>query len=130
MCVNPENSPDFPSFSRQRLPHAHDYSQIVTLLQQQQETLQQVLKGQKKRQDQFESDFIRLQSSFEALRDSTHSSMTDSGSDRKRKRVVTRDLSVSVHHWTGFVFIVVTMFQKKVSSIHDAREEGFRPQES
>ena len=87
------------SFSR-RMPHAPaDYTHIISLLQQQQETLQEVLTGQKaleKRQDQFGSDIVRLQSNVQMLRESTQSSTADSESDRKRKRIVTIDLSVSM----------------------------------
>ena len=63
--------------------------------------LQQVLSGQRsleKRKDHVESEILCLQSNLDAFRESTQSSSGDSGSDRKRKRVVTRDLSVSIIH--------------------------------
>ena len=102
--ISPSESPErtmppqsFPAPAR-IVAQSHDYSQVISLLQQQQTVLQQVLSGQQsldKRQDHVESEILRLQSNFNTLHDSTLSSSGDSGSDRKRKRVVTRDLSVS-----------------------------------
>ena len=78
-------------------PQPSDYSHVISLLQQQQVALQQVLTGQKsleKRQDHFEEEIHRLRSNLDEIRDSTCSS-AHSGCDRTRKRVVTRELSVS-----------------------------------
>ena len=101
--ISPSESPEtmslptFPAPTRM-VAQSHDYSQVISLLQQQQTVLQQVLSGQQsleKRQDHVESEILRLRYNFDTLHDSTLSSSGDSGSDRKRKRVVTRDLSVS-----------------------------------
>ena len=73
-----------------------DYSGVISLLQQQQVTLHQVLAGQKlleKCQEHFETDIKQLHSDMDKLNDS---SSTDSGGSHKRKRVVTRELSVSL----------------------------------
>ena len=72
-----------------------DNSSILTVLQQQQAVLQRVLDGQKsleERQNKMEQSLAELQKNMEQ---SAQCSTADSGTDRKRKRVVTRTLSVS-----------------------------------
>ena len=72
-----------------------DNSSILSLLQQQQAVLQRVLDGQQsmeERQNNMEQKLNDLQKNVEQSQSST----TDSGSDHKRKRVVTRTLSVSL----------------------------------
>ena len=73
---------------------SHGNSDIITMLQQQQAMLQQVVNGQKAfelRQNQLEEKVQTLQSQIDKPSSSTTSS---SSSDGKRKRVVTRTLSV------------------------------------
>ena len=75
-----------------------DNSSILSLLQQQQAVLQRVLDGQQsmeERQNNMEQKLNDLQKNVEQY---SQSSTTDSGSDHKRKRVVTRTLSVSLIH--------------------------------
>ena len=72
-----------------------DNSSILTMLQQQQAVLQRVLDGQKsleERQNKMEQSLAELQKNMEQ---SGQCYTADSGTDRKRKRVVTRTLSVS-----------------------------------
>lgn len=73
-------------------------SQIVTMLQQQQSVLQKVLDGQKnleERQNTIEAQQLDMQANIE--RSSSLCSSGESGSDGKRKRTVTRALSVSIN---------------------------------
>ena len=86
--------------STRMLPQSQDYSRVISLLQQQQVVLQQVLNGQlslEKRQDHVESEILRLGSDFDVFRDSSQSFSADSRSDKKRKRLVSHALSVSYY---------------------------------
>ena len=72
-------------------------SDIVTILQQQQVILQQVIEGQKAfeiRQNQLQEKLTTLQSQIDKLSSSTTPS--SSSNDGKRKRVVTCTLSVGL----------------------------------
>ena len=90
-----------PPIQESHVHHGQDASQsaastsnIVVMLQQQQAILQEVLDGQKAleaRQTNVEDKIIHLQSQVEK---STSSSTSPSSSDGKRKRIVTRALSV------------------------------------
>ena len=79
---------------------AAGHQSIILMLQKQQAMLQEVLEGQKaleERQDTVESHLAELQSKMEESATSTPSS-----SDGKRKRVVTRALSVSCNKMYHF----------------------------
>ena len=83
---------------------------LMSMLQQQQALLQQVIDGQKRleeRQDSFEDQLTTLVSKVEQPAPTTPSSSCSEG---KRKRVVTRTLSVSDIwnvHVSPFCFIIM-----------------------
>ena len=88
-------------------------SDITLVLQQQQAILQQLLDGQKeveKRQSQLEERLTCLQSKVE--QPPSISTPSSSSSDGRRKRVVTRTLSVSF-----FVFMVYINFCNRIKFI-------------
>ena len=75
--------------------NSHPEKNLISMIQHQQAMLQQALEGQKhlvERQDSFEQQLAELASKVEQPLSSTPSS---SSSEGKRKRVVTRILSVS-----------------------------------
>lgn len=88
---------------RSPAPSYQENSRIMALLQQQQSMLKSVLDGQKileKQQDIFEVKLKEFESKVIKPADLTPSS---SGSDCKRKRIVTRTLSVSNFSPCGYV---------------------------
>ena len=71
-------------------------SQVISMLQQQQSVLQQVLDSQKKLQDRQNTIEEQLHELQKKVSD-TATPCTSSNDEKKRKRVVTRTLSVSIH---------------------------------
>ena len=98
---------------------------LRSLIQKQQNMLQQVLDNQathETRQKDFEDRLARLESS--------RSTPTSSSSDGKKKRVVTRPLTVRTYTVLSYLTCYGTLrVQAKVQSVHNAlkAEEQFKP---
>ena len=78
-----------------QMPHQGD-NQVVALLQQQQFMIKNVLDGQKQLQKKQENLEVRLQELETKVNKPADLTPPSSGSDQKRKRIVTRTLSVKV----------------------------------
>jgi len=99
---------------------------LIAMLQQQQAMLQQVLEGQKlfeRRQDYFDDQLADLASKVERPIPTTPSS---SSSEGKRKRVVTRTLSVSLTIMLAMYAILVLCTRQLTFEHHLSIEQGIR----
>ncbi len=132
--------PDCGSHAMHQAPSGHlersggcgvgNYDMVISMLQQQQMLLQTVVNGQKtleQRQNDIEE---KLASSLqERIAVSPASSL--SSNDGKRKRVVTRALSVSLNRniFSVSQYNNIFLFQNKVYSIHKELEKQFNGSE-
>ncbi len=114
---------------RSTLP-LHDRTNITAMLQSQQDLLRQILDQQKSfelKHEDFEKQLKSLETKVEA-QSAPSSSSADSG---KRKRVVSRALSVStVRVFQHLCYLkLMFFFQNKVTLVHSACENKFNPDE-
>lgn len=88
--------------------------QIILMLQQQQSALKEVLDCQKKSNDR-QSDMEKEMQDLKVIVDgiSSQCSSTDSEVDKKRKRIVTRSLSVSITLWDDPNCMLCFIFSRK-----------------
>ena len=118
----------FPGNSRpDRVSTFHESPQVISMLQQQQKMLQEVLQTQKlmeQKQNTFEQKLHVIEEQVVEMKSSDRESTTMN----RLKCRVPKDLSVSSISYSPAPLIVM-MLQKKVAAVHDAVDEGFRAYE-
>lgn len=133
---SPLGESPFQNLQRGYCEHTQNASlDVIALLQEQQAMLQKVVKQQEAMQKQ-QQDILKKQKEFTDkvinLEDKVASSITSSESGFatvKEKTRITRQLTVSVRTFYFIVTVISLCSQNLVASVHDAMEEGFRPNE-